>query len=56
MLSGDLLHGGSEETLWVVEASKPERDGAGTLGKPVVQLEVSVDKTLDPASKRWRQP
>ena len=56
VLSGDFLHSGSQETLWVVEAGQPEGDGAGALGEPVVKLEVAVDETLDPATERWRQP
>lgn len=56
VLSGDLLHGGSEETLWVVEASEPEGDGAATLGEPVVQLEVPVDEAADPTGEGWREP
>ena len=32
VLSGDLLHGGSEETLGIIEASEPEGDGALSTG------------------------
>ena len=56
VLSGDLLHGCSEETLRVVEASEPEGDGALALREPVIELVVPVDEALDPATERRREP
>jgi len=56
MLSGNFLHGSSQETLRVIEAGQPERNGARTLLQPVIELEVSVYETLDPTTEGWSQP
>lgn len=49
-LTGDFLLHGSEETLRVEETSEPVRLRA-LLKEPGVQLEMSVDQTLQPRSK-----
>ena len=56
VLSGDLLHSSSQETLRVIEAGEPERDGALTLLEPVVKLVVPVDEALDPTTERRGEP
>ena len=54
-LTGDFLLHGSEETLRVEETSQPVRLRS-LLKEPGVQLEVSVDETLQPGSKTGSQP
>jgi len=54
-LSGNFLFHGCEETLWVEETSKPE-GWWSFLVDPSMELVMSIEKTLNPSSKRDGQP
>lgn len=56
VLTGNLLHGSCQEALRIVEAGQPEGSGALSSIQPTVQLEVSVDETLNPTTKRGSEP
>lgn len=42
--------------MWVVETRKPERDRSAAFCQPIAELELPINKALDPASKGWCQP
>ena len=55
LLSGDFLLHSCKEPLSIKESCHPEWNWS-VLADPIVQLEVSIEETLNPASKRWSQP
>ena len=53
--SGDLLSHGSQEALWVEEASHPEDSGAA-VEHPAAELGVAVQEVCEPETQGGRFP
>lgn len=56
VLPSDLLHGGSQETLRIIETGQPEGSRSLPSVQPAVELEVAIDQSLDPTTQSRCQP